>query len=945
MVWIAIVNNLSFFVTLSLIYVFIINRYNRQSLSVQILGGFLFGAFTVLGMNIGFELEPGLFFDGRSIILSIAGMFGGPVTAAIAFIVAVLYRIYLGGTGLWMGIMVIFSSASLGTLFYYLKRYYTNISPYLFYIGLAFLVHIFMLAFTILLPSETRIEVLSVLTFSILILYPLATILICMIFHMQEKYFTTVKNLTESEKRLSQLFHENQMVFLIIDPQTQVILDANKAAAKFYGYSVDELKKKKISNINTLSISQIDTEIEKAVTLKKNAFVFQHKLRNGQVRDVEVFSGPINYQGKRMVYSIVTDITNRLKAEKALTESEMSYRGLFENIEDAIFIQNQQGMLLDANNGAVKMFGYDKKQLVGKDQLFLAADGMNDLEKISNHIRTAYRGETIQFEFWAKNSKGEIFPVQIRLFNGEYFGKKAVIAIGHNISHRKEAQKKLEESQSNLQTLINVSDDVILLLDRDGNILTYNTKFNKLSQNESLLNQNILEIAPGNILVKFRKYFSLVLQNRTMVSYEEKHKGRKWHITIHPIVNKNGYTDRIAIYGRDITEREKLIELEKNLEVAKDSARLKQQFLSNMSHEMRTPMNGIIGMTNLLSNTTLSTEQKDYLETITESSQTLLSLINDILDLSRFESGKMPLNFAPVSLSDIKQKVINLFSKTIEKKGIQFVVRFSEKLPPVIVSDEKKIMQVLINLLGNAIKFTDKGTITLTSELQKKQLNKCTIKFVVIDTGIGIKQEFLTQIFHEFSQQDASKTRRFEGSGLGLAISQKIAFHLGGNIKAESKPGKGSKFSFTLQTVISEEKPDYNKENKSKSITQLRMNILLVEDKVVNQKVASLILKKMGCQTEIAVNGLEGIEKVKNNQYDAILMDIQMPVMDGITAVKELRKLKTKLPPIIGLSAEAMEGDAQKYINEGMDDYITKPIVPEILHEKLLKFKNNIHRK
>ncbi len=940
MVWIAIINNLSFFVTLSLIYIFITNRYNRQTLSVQILGGFLFGIFTVLGMNNAFELEPGLFFDGRSIILSIAGMFGGPVTAAIAFIVAALYRIYLGGTGLWMGIMVIFSSAFLGTLFYYLKKYYTNISPYVFYIGLAFLVHIVMLTFTILLPSQTRVEVLSLLTFSILILYPLATILICQIFHMQEKYFITVKRLTESENRLWQLFHENQMVFLIIDPQTQKILDANKAAEKFYGYTIDELKKKKISTINTLTVSQIYREIEKAVTLQKNAFVFQHKMANGRVRDVEVFSGPLNFQGKKVVYSIVTDITNRLKAEKSLTESEISYRGLFENIEDAIFIQDRQGVFLDVNNGAVKMFGYDKNHLLGKDQLFLAAEGMNDLEKISKRIRTAYQGETIQFEFWAKNNKEEIFPVYIRLFDGEYFGKKVVIAIGHNISHRKEAQKKLEESQSNLQTLINVSNDVILLLDRDGNILTYNKRFNKLSENQSLVNQNILEVAPDHILINFKKYFYQVLQSRTMVSYEEEYEGRKWWVTIHPIVDKNGDTDRIALYGRDITEREKLIALEKNLEVAKDSARLKQQFLSNMSHEMRTPMNGIIGMTNLLSNTTLSTEQKDYLETITESSQTLLSLINDILDLSRFESGKMPLNFGPVSLSDVQKKVISLFRKTIEKKGIQFVVRFSEKLPEVILSDEKKIMQVLINLLGNAIKFTDKGTITLAAELHKKQLNKCTIKFVVIDTGIGIKQEFLSQIFHEFSQQDASKTRRFEGSGLGLAISQKIAFHLGGNIKAESKPGKGSKFSFTVQTIMSEEKPDYNKENKSKSITQLHMNILLVEDKVVNQKVASLILKKMGCQTEIAVNGLEGIEKVKHNQYDAILMDIQMPVMDGITAVKELRKWNRKIPPIIGLSAEAMEGDAQKYINEGMDDYITKPIVPEILHEKLLKFKN-----
>lgn len=941
MVWIAIVNNLSFFVTLSLIYIFITNRYNRQSLSVQIMGGLLFGVFTILGMNNAFELQPGIFFDGRSIILSVAGMFGGPVTASIAFVVSALYRFYMGGTGLLMGILVIFTSAFTGTIFYYLKKRYHNTSPFVFYIGLAFLVHIIMLALTIFLPSHTRIEVLSVLTFSILVFYPVATFLICMLFHMQEKYFATIKKLTESENRLWQLFHENQMVFLIIAPQTQKILDANKAAEKFYGYSIDKLKKMKISSINTLPVPQISLEIEKVVTLEKNTFIFQHKKANGEIRDVEVFSGPVFFQGKKVVYSIVTDITDRLKAEKALTESEISYRGLFENIEDAIFIQDEEGVLLDVNYGAVKMLGDSKENLLGKNPEYFAAKGMNDMSLIKEHIRNAFEGETINFEFWGKTNQGNIFPSQISLFDGHYFGKKVVIAIAHDISNRKEAQRKLEESQSNLQTLLNVSNDIIVLLDRKGVIITHNTKFaDILPEGMHMQDQSILDIAPENIVFKFKKYFQQVLENRIVFSYEEEFEGSKWWVTIYPIINQARDVDRIALYARDITEREKLIELEKNLEVAKDSARLKQQFLANMSHEMRTPMNGIIGMANLLNNTPLNHEQKDYLSTITESSQTLLSLINDILDLSRFESGKMPLNFSPVSVPDIQKRAISLFKQPIQNKGIDFVVKFSEKLPAVILSDEKKIMQVLINLLGNALKFTEKGTIFLIADASKKRKDKIILRFVVSDTGTGIQKEYLPHIFHEFSQQDSSKTRRFEGSGLGLAISKRIALHLGGDIKAESTPGKGSKFSFTLQTIASTEPPTNNKVKKSGQITQLHMNILLVEDKLVNQKVATLILKKMGCQTEIAANGLEGLDKAKKNKYDAILMDIQMPVMDGITAVKELRKWRKKLPPIIGLSAEAMEGDAQKYMDEGMDDYITKPIVPQVLYEKLLKFKN-----
>ncbi len=942
MLLIPIFNNISLLVTLSVAYILVIRYFDQSSRWIQFFSGLLFGGFIILGIFNAVELMPGLIFDGRSIILAVAGLFGGPITAIVAAIMALAYRIHIGGPGMIMGVLVIIEATTLGIIFRYLIQRTSKLSPFVYYGLLGFMVHLIMLILLVAVPGEVREDLFKTLAFPVLILYPLGTFLICSLFHAQKHYLHTVKKLSESEERFRQLFFESQMVLLVIDPESGYLQDANKTAETFYNYSRNQLLSMKISQINMYKEDELKQKMGLALEKKQKNFRMQHRVASGEVRDVEVFAGPVNFGGKTYLYSIVNDITENLQAINKLKESDLSYRSLFNAVNDAIYIQDREGKFLDINNGAMKMYGYKREDFIGNTPEFLSAPGMNDLDRLKVNLEKAFEGKEPGFEFWGIKKDGTVFPKYVRMFKTQYFGQDVVLVLANDITERKMAQKALEESRFNLSALINVSEDVLLLLDNEGKILLFNKAFTSYYQKEkNPEGKNLFELLPKDISSQRKKYFQNILETRKSISFEDCNFDKDWWITYYPILDKQANVSRVAVYARDITTQRKLLNLQKNLQVAENSAQLKQQFLSNMSHEMRTPMNGIIGMTKLMWNTPLTAQQKDFLHTIEESSKSLLSLINDVLDLARFESGKMPAYPEQVMLDDIKDKINKLFRQSALNKGLEFTVIFDDTLPEFIVTDERRLMQVIINLVGNAIKFTPSGKITVSCKPEKNKGKKHIIRFTVEDTGIGVSKEFISSIFDEFAQLDNSKTRNYDGSGLGLAISKKIIEMLGGEIGVTSTEGKGSKFWFTLKMgnikkgTIRREKP-----TQVQHFENLHLRILLVEDKIINRKVAELILKNMGCEVEIAENGLEGVKKVSENDYDVVLMDIQMPVMDGISAVKMIRSSGIKQPYIIGLSAEAMEGDAEKYIAEGMDDYLTKPLIPVLLYEKLLPIKN-----
>jgi PAS domain S-box-containing protein len=938
-----IINNISLLVTLSVVFILTIRYFDQTSRRIQILNGLVFGSFVILGMNNAMQFMPGVIFDGRSIILSVAGLFGGPVTAIIAGIMATTYRIWIGGPGMVMGTLVIAEATLFGIFFHKYIKANKAVNPNGVYLLMSFLVHIFMLIFIFFLPGNLQKVIFLNIALPVMAFYPLASYLVCVLFASQLKYIHMVSSLTASENRFKELFFESQLVYLVIDPSTGTIVNHNKAAARYYGYTDEELKNSNINQINVLPREEIKRRMQLASRKKHNHFIMQHKLASGEIRDVEVYSGPVRFSGKVLLYSIVIDITSRLVTERKLIESELSYRGLFDAVKDAIYIQDSSGVFVDVNSGAEAMYGFSREEFIGKTPAFLSAPAMNDMQMLDEMFQKALNGEKAEFEYWGKRSSGEIFPKYVRLFKGKYFGQDVIIAVGHDVTLRKRAQKELEQSRFNLQTLINVSDDIILLLNNKGKIIVHNKSFSETyPPAEEYTGKNIFNIFHADVCITRRGHFENVVHNSKPLTFEDHSMGKDWWVTFYPILDEQMQVDRVAMYARDITLQKKLFNLQQDLQVAEKSAQLKQQFLANMSHEMRTPMNGIIGMTGLFSQTQLTEVQQDYLNTIKESSATLLSLINDVLDLARFESGKIPLHLQPMSLKELERKVIHLFRQSALMKGLNFIVDFSDHIPPAIIFDERRLMQVIINLLGNALKFTKQGEVSLKAEVIQKRGRMVTLRFSIADTGIGIDSNFLPNIFDEFSQYDHSRTRRYEGTGLGLAISKKMVEFMGGSIGVDSKKGKGSLFWFTVRAEESLEKMPEAVTTETVEFEKLGLKVLMVEDKVINRKVASLILNNMGCHVDVAENGLIGVEKTLKNPYDVILMDIQMPVMDGVMAVQTIRNTMKKSPYIIGLSAEAMHGDAEKYISLGMDDYITKPLIPEVLYEKLHALKDRL---
>jgi signal transduction histidine kinase/DNA-binding response OmpR family regulator len=382
-------------------------------------------------------------------------------------------------------------------------------------------------------------------------------------------------------------------------------------------------------------------------------------------------------------------------------------------------------------------------------------------------------------------------------------------------------------------------------------------------------------------------------------------------------------------------------EFEKQLEEARvfaeQSLETRKLFLANISHEIRTPINAISGMSGILADTDISETQKQYVHAIQSSSKSLMVIVNDILDMSKLESGKFSAEFIPFDIRAIVDPLYTSYLMRTDEKGISLNIEYPENMPKWVFGDPTRLGQILNNLISNAIKFTDKGNVSLKIAFEKKgKLNEFC--FQVTDTGIGIDQEKLKTIFEFFSQEDNTITRRFGGTGLGLAISKSIAELLNGEIKVESEKNVGSTFMFRLTMPEASEQKQVETDVKS-DLTGF--NVLIVEDNELNRFLAVTILKKWNANIHIAENGIEAVDAVKNKEIDIVLMDIQMPVMDGVAASIAIRNELNSNVPIIALTANALESEKEKCWQAGMNEYITKPYNPEHLREKIIFLVEN----
>jgi len=387
-------------------------------------------------------------------------------------------------------------------------------------------------------------------------------------------------------------------------------------------------------------------------------------------------------------------------------------------------------------------------------------------------------------------------------------------------------------------------------------------------------------------------------------------------------------------------EQKKLI-VEK--EIAEGTAKARSEFLSTMSHEIRTPMNAVIGMSHILLQDSPNEAQIPNLKILKFSAENLLSLINDILDYNKLESGKLNLEKTNFSIMDTVNSITHSLKVKAKENNNQVVINMGEDIPEHIIGDPTRLAQVLNNLLSNAIKFTENGQVTLDIQLQKEEGNAVILDFAVKDTGIGIPEDKLEHIFESFTQACSSTTRKFGGTGLGLAIIKKILEHQDSQINLKSEVGKGSTFYFTLQFEKGEA-PKISDIEKNANLQSLEgTKVLLVEDNKINQLIANRFLEKWHIKYDVADNGAIALEKVQNNDYDLVLMDLQMPTMDGYTATAKIRNLdgnKYQQLPIIALTASAMLEERNRVYTVGMNDYVTKPFNPIELYSAINKHVN-----
>lgn len=483
--------------------------------------------------------------------------------------------------------------------------------------------------------------------------------------------------------------------------------------------------------------------------------------------------------------------------------------------------------------------------------------------------------------------------------------------------------------------------DLIFLVDFDGNIHYHNSSVRGTLgyKGKTLNGKNFFDFIPAHAVDELKKKF----KDSQKRAYTEKVeiqflcKDRSYKFLEFNAINLR---HKVGLKGfildcRDITQRkrdaEELVRLQK----------AKEQFLANISHEIRTPINGIAGMAGLLSQDSSPEERGTYLNAIKHSAENLKVIINDILDLAAIDSGKLRFEYIPFNLHDLLPSLVGMFSYQAKEKKIELDYKVQPSLNRILLGDPVRLNQILINLISNAVKFTHAGRINIHCSAENRTSNRCVVKIQVIDTGVGVPSDKLDTIFESFSQADASVTRKYGGSGLGLTIVKQLVELQQGTIEVKSQEHKGSTFivripyTFTKSTGL---KKTISPQTSMTSGRQLDgMKVLLVEDNDINRLYAKSILRQWSCLVDIAENGLVAIEKIKYNFYDVVLMDVQMPVMDGYEATRAIRLMDSHMrhAPIVALTANATKTDIDKCLSSGMNDYLPKPFTPDDLYRKI----------
>lgn len=651
--------------------------------------------------------------------------------------------------------------------------------------------------------------------------------------------------------------------------------------------------------------------------------------------------------------------TNRIKGlERKLVDVKRRKESITETFErlmdhssDFIFRYNKDGLITYASSNVERVLGYTDEDNPMHFRDVLTKNPVNNRmgQYLVDRFRDDLQLKTPYFiEVFDKSRQTHMLEVFEFPFSNADAKVEYVTCIARNMTGIYKAELELKESERLQSMILKAIPDALFTMDRKARFVDY-----QMQREDELwfkpsdfIGKKPLEIVPEPLGTIFEEAIHRAFETDELQTLEyvfgkpgreENFEGR--------IIKLD--ESKVLVISRNITAQKRLeVELRKAKEAAESAAKAKSNFLATMSHEIRTPMNGVIGMTSLLSETQLSDDQRDYVETIQASGDTLLRVINDILDYSKIESGKMTFEESVFSLEKVIDDSLGLIQFEAQKKGLALNKHIAEDVPPFVKTDRGRLRQILLNLLSNAVKFTERGSVSLKVDLESKTARYVRLIFSIKDTGIGIPQDKLKGLFQEFTQVDSSHSRKFGGTGLGLAIVKRLVRLMNGKVSVKSKVGLGSEFSFTARVKLASEKKlaasEFSEEQMADMSDQLISNefplkVLLAEDNLVNRKLTTIFLERLGFVPDVAQDGLEVITLTKKKKYDVILLDISMPEMDGYQATEIIKKMDLKLAPyIIGVSANAFQGDIDKALSAGMDDYLTKPIRFEELRNKLI---------
>ena len=654
------------------------------------------------------------------------------------------------------------------------------------------------------------------------------------------------------------------------------------------------------------------------------------------------------------------------QALKALENERSQLRTLLDTAPDLIWLKDPKGVYLSCNKRFETFFGASETSIIGKTDLDFVTPKIAKFFRTNELAAIATNGlssneEWVTFANDGHNERLLTTNVPMHDSTGELIG---VLGIGRDIT-------QMYDLQERFKVAFNASPAAISLTSiDDGSFLDINTRYAEILgwQKEDLLGSTSLQFKIWPCPEARNKWRDLLKASGKLRDYQtewQRRDGAQIIVSLSAEIITLGKQPYALAFVLDISEQkkatadlenyrlhledlvsERTTQLAAAKEVAEQANLAKSVFLANMSHEIRTPMNAIIGLTHLAERNTQEPKQLDRLHKVTDAAHHLLAIINQILDISKIEAGKLTLEPADFSLSRLLDNTCEMIIDHLRSRGLTFSTDIDPALPPVLHGDALRIGQILLNYLSNAVKFTEHGSISLKVSLASAMADELLVHFAVADTGIGIPAEQQARLFAAFEQADASTTRRFGGTGLGLAIARRLALLMEGSSGMQSTPGGGSTFWFTARlqrgrtnAMAAPLKLAADEAEKLLRCRDRQTRILLVEDNPINQEVALELLRGIGLHADLAVNGQKAVEMVAEQTYDLILMDMQMPVMDGLTATRTIRQSEHgRTLPILAMTANAFGEDRQRCLDAGMNDHVAKPVDPSNLFTMLIKW-------